>query len=217
MRLRQQRSEAGDKCRGGVEESQRAVRPSWIALLQCTGLSREVRSEPQVSCHEQGWSCCSQARPWPALRCSRCCTVRWRACGLHGGRPCATSWTATRCPTSRRPSCRSAPNVERLYFDVLVFAARCAGSLQLAVVMWGLRLPRERQKARALHLRFRMGKITCESQSRSSWYGCMQAKVAARVHACADVLAPVAASITALAVRRLSGNPPKMPREAAVS
>lgn len=37
-------------------------------------------------------------------------------------------------------------------------------------------------------------------------YGCMQAKVAARVHVCADVLAPVAASITALAVRRLSGN-----------
>lgn len=33
----------------------------------------------------------------------------------------------------------------------------------------------------------------------------MQAKVAARVHASADLLAPVAASITALAVRRLSG------------
>ena len=33
----------------------------------------------------------------------------------------------------------------------------------------------------------------------------MQAKVAGRVHAAADLLAPVAASITALAVRRLSG------------
>ena len=34
----------------------------------------------------------------------------------------------------------------------------------------------------------------------------VQAKVAMRVHACADLLAPVAASITALAVRRLSGD-----------
>ena len=57
MRLGQQRSEAGDGCRGGAEKSQRAVRAHIGAQARCSvghcdceAVWREPRHQPVVVC-----------------------------------------------------------------------------------------------------------------------------------------------------------------------